>query len=165
VCIRCAVKFLLEPLPTFPTRRPGFEPRSSHVGSVVDKVADFLRVLRFPLPILIPPTAPHSLSSIIRGWYSRSISDRLTKWTQPHTTPRKTKPLPSKNKGYTYGHAVWWDGFVKHAVEMDLSAMMYIPRSIKDGSRIQKLMGRGYTDKEHGNLISILLFFETRKSR
>jgi hypothetical protein len=27
----------------------------------------FLRVLRFHLPILIPPTAPHS-SSIIRGW-------------------------------------------------------------------------------------------------
>jgi hypothetical protein len=32
----------------------------------------FLRVLRFPLPILIPPTAPHS-SSIIRGWYNRPI--------------------------------------------------------------------------------------------
>jgi hypothetical protein len=29
--------------------------------------AGFLRVLRFPLPILIPPTAPHS-SSIVRGW-------------------------------------------------------------------------------------------------
>jgi hypothetical protein len=27
----------------------------------------FLRVHRFPLPILIPPTAVHS-SSIIRGW-------------------------------------------------------------------------------------------------
>jgi hypothetical protein len=32
--------------------------------------AIFLRVLRFPLPILIPPTTPHS-SSIIRGWYNR----------------------------------------------------------------------------------------------
>jgi hypothetical protein len=31
----------------------------------------FLRVLRFPLPILIPPTAPHSSSSIIRDWYNR----------------------------------------------------------------------------------------------
>jgi hypothetical protein len=29
----------------------------------------FFPVLRFPLPILIPPTAPYS--SIIRGWYSR----------------------------------------------------------------------------------------------
>jgi hypothetical protein len=28
----------------------------------------FLRVLRFPLPILIPPTAQHSPSSSIRGW-------------------------------------------------------------------------------------------------
>jgi hypothetical protein len=32
-----------------------------------------VRVLRFPLPILIPPTAPHSSSSIIRGWYNRPI--------------------------------------------------------------------------------------------
>jgi hypothetical protein len=34
--------------------------------------AGFLAVLRFPLPILIPPSAPHS-SSIIRGWYNRPI--------------------------------------------------------------------------------------------
>jgi hypothetical protein len=34
--------------------------------------ARFLRVLRFSLTILIPPTAPHS-SSIIRGWYNRAI--------------------------------------------------------------------------------------------
>jgi hypothetical protein len=32
--------------------------------------AGFLLVLRSPLPILIPPTTPHSLS-IIRGWYNR----------------------------------------------------------------------------------------------
>jgi hypothetical protein len=31
------------------------------------------RVLRFPLPILIPPIAPQSPSSIIRGWYNRSV--------------------------------------------------------------------------------------------
>jgi hypothetical protein len=42
--------------------------------------ASFLRVLRFPLPILIPLTAPHS-SSIIRDWYNRPISGRRTKWT------------------------------------------------------------------------------------
>jgi hypothetical protein len=45
--------------------RPGFEPRSGHLGFVVDKVTVgqiFFRVLRFPLPIFIPPTAPHSLS-------------------------------------------------------------------------------------------------------
>jgi hypothetical protein len=34
--------------------------------------AGFLRVLRFPLPILIPPTSPYSSSSIIRGWYNRT---------------------------------------------------------------------------------------------
>jgi hypothetical protein len=48
----------------------------------------FLRVLRCPLPILIPPTAPHS-SSIIRGWCNRPVNGRRTKWTQsqPHSSP------------------------------------------------------------------------------
>jgi hypothetical protein len=49
--------------------------------------AGILRVLRFPLTILIPPTAPHS-PSIIRGWYNRPVSGRPTKWTQSHPTPR-----------------------------------------------------------------------------
>jgi hypothetical protein len=49
---------------------------------------DFLRVLRFPLPVLIPPTAPHSSSPIIRGWYNRPKSGRRTKWTQSHSIPR-----------------------------------------------------------------------------
>jgi hypothetical protein len=33
--------------------------------------AGFLQVLRFPLPIFIPPTAPQSPSPIIWGWYNR----------------------------------------------------------------------------------------------
>jgi hypothetical protein len=37
--------------------------------------AGFLPVLRFPLPILIPPTAPHS-SSTIRSWYNKPVSGR-----------------------------------------------------------------------------------------
>jgi hypothetical protein len=49
--------------------------------------AGFLLVLWFLLPILIPPTAPHS-SSIIRGRYIRPISGRRTKWTQSHPTAR-----------------------------------------------------------------------------
>jgi hypothetical protein len=53
--------------------------------------AGFLRVFRFPLPILIPLTPPHSSSYIIRGWYNRPISGRRTKWTQSHHTPRKKK--------------------------------------------------------------------------
>jgi hypothetical protein len=33
----------------------------------------FLRVLRFSLPIFIPPVTPQSPSSIIRGWYNRPV--------------------------------------------------------------------------------------------
>jgi hypothetical protein len=33
----------------------------------------FHRVLRFPLPILIPPAAPHSSWPIILGWYNRPV--------------------------------------------------------------------------------------------
>jgi hypothetical protein len=50
----------------FSLRGPGFNFRSVHVGSVVDKAAlgkVFLRVLRFPLPILFPPIAPYSSGS------------------------------------------------------------------------------------------------------
>jgi hypothetical protein len=50
----------------------------------------FLRVLWFPLPILIPPTPPHP-SSIVRGWYNRLISGRRAKWTQSHPTSRILK--------------------------------------------------------------------------
>jgi hypothetical protein len=64
------------------------------MGFVVDKVAleqVFFKVPRFPLSILIPPTAPHSSSSIIRGWYNKPISGRCTKWAQSHPTPRELK--------------------------------------------------------------------------
>jgi hypothetical protein len=60
--------------------------------------AVFLRVLQFPLPILIPPTAPHSSSSIIRGWYNRPNSGRRTKWTQVSPHPKELKITNS----YTY---------------------------------------------------------------
>jgi hypothetical protein len=46
----------------------------------------FFWVFGFPLPILVPPTSPHS-SYIIRGWYNRPNSGRRTKWTQCHSTP------------------------------------------------------------------------------
>jgi hypothetical protein len=49
-------------------------------GGESDIVVSFLRVLWFPLPVLIPATAPHS-SSIIRRWYDRPVSDRRAKWT------------------------------------------------------------------------------------
>jgi hypothetical protein len=50
--------------------------------------AGFLRVLRFPLSIIIPPTAPHPSSTISQGWYNRPISSQLIKWTQSHPTRR-----------------------------------------------------------------------------
>jgi hypothetical protein len=53
--------------------------------------AGFHRVLRFPLPIFIPPTAPQSSSSIIWGWYNRPYSGRSTKWTQSHPTKNNNK--------------------------------------------------------------------------
>jgi hypothetical protein len=40
-------------------------------GGQSDAGAGFLRVLRFPLPIFIPPIAPQSPSPIIWGWYNR----------------------------------------------------------------------------------------------
>jgi hypothetical protein len=53
--------------------------------------AGFLRVLRFPLPILIPPTAPQS-SSIIRGWYNRpTVADVPS---QSHPTQRNFMVRP-----------------------------------------------------------------------
>jgi hypothetical protein len=63
----------------------------------------FFRVLRFPLPILIPPTASHSLSSIIRGWYNRPNSGQRTEWTlvspNPKKLKKKTKLNTSPNNG------------------------------------------------------------------
>jgi hypothetical protein len=55
--------------------------------------AGFLRVLRFPLPILIRPTASHS-SSIIRGLYNRP-----KKW--PTYQVDSVSPHPEKLKKTT----------------------------------------------------------------
>jgi hypothetical protein len=49
-----------------------------------DTGVGFLRMLQFPLPILMTPNAH---TRIIRGWYNRPISDGRTKWTQSHPTP------------------------------------------------------------------------------
>jgi hypothetical protein len=48
----------------------------------------FLRELRFPLPIRIPPIALQS-SSVILGWYNRPNSGRTTKCTQSHPMRKK----------------------------------------------------------------------------
>jgi hypothetical protein len=40
--------------------------------------AGFIRVLRFPLLIIIPPTAPHSSSPINWGWYKGPVVDSVS---------------------------------------------------------------------------------------
>jgi hypothetical protein len=53
---------------------------------------------------------------------------------------------------------------MKYAVEMGSGAMMYVPSLIKIGSGIQRLLrGDTHTDRQHGDLISLLLFFKIRK--
>jgi hypothetical protein len=68
-------------------------------GGQSDTAEVFLRVLRCPLPLLILLTAPHSSSSIIRGWYNRPISGPRTKWTQSYPTP-KTKGQIKQTRTY-----------------------------------------------------------------
>jgi hypothetical protein len=46
--------------------------------------ACFLRVLWFPLPILIPPTAPHPSSSISRGVSKRPVVAAVPSGLSPH---------------------------------------------------------------------------------
>jgi hypothetical protein len=70
----------------FPPLRPEFDPSSC---GICGSRSCFLRVLRFPLPNFIPPTVPHSSSSIIRGWYNRPTIGRRAKWSQDHPNPRK----------------------------------------------------------------------------
>jgi hypothetical protein len=70
-------------------------PRSNPVlitwDFVMDKIgagADFLRVLRFPLAIFIPPIYPQSPSPIIRGWYNTPVVAALSK-VPPHKLKKK----------------------------------------------------------------------------
>jgi hypothetical protein len=51
--------------------------------------ADFLRVLRFPLPIFFPPIAPQSSSSNIWGLYNRP---------EMAAVPSGLGPTPPRNK-------------------------------------------------------------------
>jgi hypothetical protein len=62
---------------------------------------------------------------------------------------------------------------MKYAVEMGLSAMIYIPSFVKTGSGIQKLMAEGaYTYRhapthrhtQQGDLISVLLLYQNKES-
>jgi hypothetical protein len=55
---------------------------------------------------------------------------------------------------------------MKYAVEMASSAMIYIPSFMKICSDIQKLIGEdSEAHRQHGDLISLLLFFCNNESR
>jgi hypothetical protein len=65
-----AVQKLRRLLTDFPSRQPGFEPGSGHVGFLVDEAAVghvFFESFGFIIPTYC------STLIIIRGWYSRSI--------------------------------------------------------------------------------------------
>jgi hypothetical protein len=64
----CAIAQAVSPrLPTAAARVPAHARSCGIYGKQSGTDASFLWILRFSLPVLIPPTAPHS-SSIIRGW-------------------------------------------------------------------------------------------------
>jgi hypothetical protein len=48
---------------------------------------------------------------------------------------------------------------MKYAVEIGSGAMICIPSFIKTGSGIRKLIVGGFTDRQHGDRISLLTFF------
>jgi hypothetical protein len=58
---------------------------------------------------------------------------------------------------------------MKYAVKMGSDVMIYIPNFIMIGSAIQKLIwvwwGWGVLHRQHGDRISLLLFFENEESR
>jgi hypothetical protein len=52
-----------------------------------------------------------------------------------------------------------------HAVEMGSGAMIHKPNFIKIGSGIQNLIGGKHTQRENGDCISLLLFFQNKEGR
>jgi hypothetical protein len=80
-----------------------------------------------------------------------------------------TEPLSSNNKGihiqtHTDGRYLWIT-----PLRWASGAMIYIPSFIKIVLRIQKLMGgeggHRHADREHGDLISLFLFFQNKGIR
>jgi hypothetical protein len=63
---------------------PGSNPGGGQSGAG----ASFIRVLRFSLPISIPPISPQSPSPIIRGWYNRPVMAAVPK-VPPHELKKK----------------------------------------------------------------------------
>jgi hypothetical protein len=92
-CKMLAVPELRRLVAGFPPWWPRFEPGSGHVGCGGLSVTGvgFIRVLRFPVPIFIPQTAPQSPSSIIWGWYNRPVVPTVPSGFKTHRTKKKKK--------------------------------------------------------------------------
>jgi hypothetical protein len=76
--------------------------------------AGFLRVLWFRLSILIPPSAPHS-SSIVRGWYNRSVVADVPSGlslTPPQETKRKLSRSFLSKRIFVYIHHFFLRRFI-----------------------------------------------------
>jgi hypothetical protein len=67
-------------------------------------------------------------------------------------------------RGYIYRHTDYWEGFKKYAFEMGSRARIYILGFIKICSGTQKLIV-GDTQRQYGDLMSLLLFFKNKESR
>jgi hypothetical protein len=66
----------------------------------------------------------------------------------------------------TYRHTERWEGFMKYAVEMGSGAMIYILSFKKIGSATRNVDKEDtQTHRHHGDLISLLLFFQEKESR
>jgi hypothetical protein len=70
---RAAAQAVSRWLPTAPARVRALVRSCRIFGGQSSISAGFIPVLRFPLPIFIPPTAPQTPSSIIWGWYNRPV--------------------------------------------------------------------------------------------
>jgi hypothetical protein len=85
--VRAVAQVVSRRLPTAAPRVRAQVTSRGICGGQSDTAAGFFQVRRFRLPILIPPTAPHS-SSIIRGWYIGPNNGRRTKWTRSRPNQR-----------------------------------------------------------------------------
>jgi hypothetical protein len=68
--------------------------------------------------------------------------------------------------GYTYRHTDWWEGFMKYITEMGSGTMICIPIFKMIDSAIQKLISRvTQAHRQHGDSISLFLFFQNKESK
>jgi hypothetical protein len=77
-----------------------------------------------------------------------------------------TEPLPCNDRRNIHTDTQTEGGFFKYAVEVGSGVMIYIPSFIKIGPAMRKLVGRDtQTHRQHGDGISLHLFFQNKESR